>query len=129
MTHIRFGPIQQTLEFQTIRISISDYIAHLAHNCSEYEHANQVADNCENISAKNTPAISFLHSTPYRSGEGKAIFLSVEPKPMMLWNNWLDLSKKAAMKLFLPVTRAEGINLSCITVTTLTPYLFNKHDK
>lgn len=51
MSHVRFGAVQQSLELQSVGISIGDNIAHLPDYGGEYEDANQVADDRENVSA------------------------------------------------------------------------------
>lgn len=54
MAHVRLGPVQQTLELQTVGVPVGDHIAHLSDYCGEDEYANQVADDREDVSAEGT---------------------------------------------------------------------------
>lgn len=44
MSHICLGAVEQSLELQSIRVSIGDHVSNLADDCCEYEDADQVAD-------------------------------------------------------------------------------------
>lgn len=50
MPHVGFRPIQESLEFQTVRISVGYHISNLANNGCKYENANQITDYRKNIS-------------------------------------------------------------------------------
>lgn len=52
MAHVRLGPVQQTLELQTVGVPVGDHIAHLSDYCGEDEYANQVADDRKDVSAE-----------------------------------------------------------------------------
>lgn len=59
MSHIRFCAIQQSLEFQSIRISIRNHISNLADNCSKYKNTYQVTDYRKNVSENERFSINF----------------------------------------------------------------------
>lgn len=49
MSHVGLGAVQQPFELQSICVPIRNNIAHLTDYCGENKHANQVADDRENV--------------------------------------------------------------------------------
>jgi len=53
VSHISLCAVQQALKLQSIGVAIRYHISDLTDNCGENENANQIADDCENVSEMN----------------------------------------------------------------------------
>lgn len=49
VSHVGLGPVQQSLEFQSICVSVRYDVAHLADDSGEDEHANEVTNYGEHV--------------------------------------------------------------------------------
>lgn len=50
MSHVSLRAIEQSFKFESVRVSIGYHVPHLPYYCGEYEHTNQIADNCKHVS-------------------------------------------------------------------------------
>lgn len=49
MPHVGLRTVEKSLEFQTIRVTICDHVAHLSDDGGKYEDTDQVADYREDV--------------------------------------------------------------------------------